>query len=59
MSSRTATMPTSLPIKGIAAMVSADVFNLDDPALTTPDGFREAILGPCHGASVTSASVVT
>jgi hypothetical protein len=41
MSSRTATMPTSLPIKGIAAMVSADVFNLDDPALTTPDGFRE------------------
>ena len=41
MSSRTATMPTSLPIKGIAAMVSADVFNLDDPALTTPHGFRE------------------
>jgi len=41
MSSRTATMPTSLPIKGIAAMGSAEVLNLDDLALTTPDGLCE------------------
>jgi len=30
-----------IAIKGIAAMGSADVLNLDDLALTTPEGFRE------------------